>query len=98
MNARLEPRKDPKTLAIEAKLKEPISINVEKQPLGEAVKFLQNYTGLNIMLDPKALNDEGAHFGDPGEPDPEQRPAQDRPEAHAPTAGPDLQGRGRSRS
>ena len=45
MNARLEPKKDPKVLAIEAKLKEPISINVDKQPLGEAITFLQDYTG-----------------------------------------------------
>ena len=36
MNARLEPRKDPKVLAIEAKLKEPVSLNVDKQPLSEA--------------------------------------------------------------
>ena len=59
MNARLEPKKDPKVLAIEAKLKDPISINMDKQPLSEAITFLQNYTGLNIVLDPKALGDEG---------------------------------------
>ena len=59
MNARLEVKKDPKVLAIEAKLKDTISLNVEKQPLSEAITFLQNYTGLNIVLDPKALNDEG---------------------------------------
>src|SRR5208337_3904467 len=33
MNARLEVKKDPKVLAIEAKLKDTISLNVEKQPL-----------------------------------------------------------------
>ena len=59
MNARLEVKKDPKVLAIEAKLKDTISLNVDKQPLSEAITFLQNYTGLNIVLDPKALNDEG---------------------------------------
>ena len=32
---------------------------MDKQPLGEAITFLQNYTGLNIVLDPKALSDEG---------------------------------------
>ena len=37
MNARLEPKKDPKTLAIEAKLNEPISLNIDKQPLSEAI-------------------------------------------------------------
>ena len=59
MNQKLEVKKDPKVLAIEAKLKEPISLNVDKQPLSEAITFLQNYTGLNIVLDPKALSDEG---------------------------------------
>ena len=59
MNARLEVKKDPKVLAIEAKLKDTISLNVDKQPLSEAITFLQNYTGLNVVLDPKALNDEG---------------------------------------
>ena len=59
MNARLEVKKDPKVLAIEAKLKDTVSLNVDKQPLSEAITFLQNYTGLNIVLDPKALNDEG---------------------------------------
>ena len=33
MNARLEPKKDPKTLAIEAKLNEPVTLNIDKQPL-----------------------------------------------------------------
>jgi len=59
MNARLEIKKDPKVLAIEAKLKDTISLNVDKQPLSEAITFLQNYTGLNVVLDPKALSDEG---------------------------------------
>ena len=59
MNQRLEIKKDPKVLAIEAKLREPISLNMDKQPLSEAITFLQNYTGLNIVLDPKALGDEG---------------------------------------
>jgi type II secretory pathway component GspD/PulD (secretin) len=59
MNRKLEVKKDPKVLAIEAKLKDPISLNVDKQPLSEAIAFLQNYTGLNVVLDPKALSDEG---------------------------------------
>ena len=33
---RLEVKKDPKVLAIEAKLKEPVSLNMDKQPLNEA--------------------------------------------------------------
>jgi len=59
MNKRLEPKKNPKTLAVEAKLREPISVNFDKQPLGEAITFIRNYTGLNITIDPKALSDEG---------------------------------------
>src|SRR5208283_5280988 len=59
MNARLEIKKDPKVLAIEAKLKDTISLNMDKQPLSEAITFIQNYTGLNVVLDPKALSDEG---------------------------------------
>ena len=58
MNARLEPKKAPQTMAIEAKLNDPVSLNMDKQPLQEAIDFLRNYTGLNIVLDPKALNDE----------------------------------------
>ncbi len=65
MNARLEVKKDPKVLAIESKLKDPITLNVDKQPLSEAITFLQNYTGLNVVLDPKALNDEGLTSSSP---------------------------------
>ena len=95
MNARLEPKKDPKTLAIEAKLNEPVSLNIDKQPLSEAIDFLQNYTGLNIVLDPKAPDDEGLTSALAGQPDGQQHPAQDGPEADAQAARPDLQGRGR---
>jgi len=65
MNKLLEPKKDPKVLAIEAKLKDRISMNMDKQPLSEAVTFLQNYTGLNVVLDPKALADEGLSSASP---------------------------------
>src|SRR3974377_410928 len=64
-NARLEVKKDPKVRGTEAKLKKPISLNVDKQPLSEAITFLQNYTGLNIVLDPKALSDEGLTSASP---------------------------------
>ena len=77
MNAKLEPRKDPKVMAIEAKLKDRISINMDKQPLSEAVTFLQNYTGLNVVLDPKALADEGLSSVVAGEPGHQQLAAQD---------------------
>ncbi len=44
---------------IEKKLNEPITINFNDMSLGEAIAFIQNYTGLNVVLDSKALNDEG---------------------------------------
>ena len=62
---RLETEKDPRVVAIEAKLKERVSVDFDKQPLGEAVKFLQNYSGLNIVLDPKALSEEGLTSSSP---------------------------------
>ena len=59
------PKEDPRVLAIESKLNERISMNIEKQPLSEAVSHLQNYTGLNIVLDPKALSDQGLTSSSP---------------------------------
>ncbi|MDE2508133.1 MAG: type II secretory pathway, component PulD, partial [Planctomycetota bacterium] len=59
LNARLEPQRDPKVLAIESKLTESVTLNIDRQPLHDAVEFLQKLTGLNIMVDPKALNEEG---------------------------------------
>ncbi len=64
-NARLTPKKDAKNLAIEAKLKDRISLNLDKQPLSEAITFIQNYTGLNIVPDPKALGEEGLTTASP---------------------------------
>ena len=46
-------------LSIEKKLNEPIKLNFRDMSLDEAVAYIQNYTGLNVMLDPRALNDEG---------------------------------------
>lgn len=57
--ARLEPRKDARTLAIEKKMTEDVTLNFDNQPISEAVSFLENYTGLNIEIDPKALAEEG---------------------------------------
>ena len=94
MNARLEPKKDPKNLAIEAKLKDRISLNMDKQPSQRGHHFLQNYTGLNIVLDPKALGEEGLTTASPVSLV-VNSPAQDRAEADAQSAGADLQGRGR---
>ena len=86
MNARLQPRKDPKVLAIEAKLKEPISLNVDKQSLGEAVKFIQDYTGPEHRDRSQGAQRRGGHLGLPGVAEPQQHPGQDRVEADAPPA------------
>jgi hypothetical protein len=65
MNALLEPKKPPQMLAIEAKLNDPVSLNMDKQPLQEAVDFLPNYTGMSIVLDSKARNDENTTSATP---------------------------------
>jgi RNA polymerase sigma factor (sigma-70 family) len=62
---RLGITKDTKTLAIEGKLDDVVSLNLDKQPFGKAINFLQNYTGLNIVLDPKALSDQNVTSASP---------------------------------
>ena len=94
MNAKLEPRKDPKVMAIEAKLKDRISINMDKQPLSEAVTFLPNYTGSEHRARSQGARRRGYHVGVAGEPGRQQRPAQDGAEADAAAARVDLQARG----
>ena len=59
LNKRLEPQASVAVMAIEAKLSEPVTLNMKDQTLDEAMAFLRNYTGLNVVLDPKALLDEG---------------------------------------
>ncbi len=60
MNARLDTRKDAKTLAIEEKLNgELVTVNAKDQPLGDYIQFLASYSGLNLVLDPAALAEEG---------------------------------------
>ena len=56
---KLVPKKSSSVLAIEAKLDERISVNFDKQPLVEAATSLRNYSGLNIVLDPRALIEKG---------------------------------------
>jgi type II secretory pathway component GspD/PulD (secretin) len=63
--SRLAPKKDPKLVAIQAKLKEPITLNLDKQPLGDALNFIAQYTGLNVITDPTALAEEGATLSTP---------------------------------
>ena len=70
-------------------------MNMDKQPLSEAVTFLPNYTGLNIVLDPKALADEGLSSASPVSLVVNQSSAQDRAQADAPAPRADLQARGR---
>jgi type II secretory pathway component GspD/PulD (secretin) len=65
MNAKLEPKKDPRVMAITSKLNEKIQLNFDKTPLSETISFLQNYTGLNIVADPKALSEEGLSLSSP---------------------------------
>src|SRR5262249_40521167 len=57
--------KDPKVVEIEAKLNDPVSLNFDKQPLGEVLDYLRNYTGLNIVPDMKALQEEGLTLSSP---------------------------------
>jgi len=57
--ARLEPRKDARTLAIEKKMTDDVTFDFNKQPISEVISFMENYTGLNIEIDPKALAEEG---------------------------------------
>jgi type II secretory pathway component GspD/PulD (secretin)/tetratricopeptide (TPR) repeat protein len=64
--SRFERKKDPKVLAVEEKLNEPVTLNMDKeQPLGEVVNYLSSYTGLNIVVDPKALAEEGLTLNTP---------------------------------
>jgi type II secretory pathway component GspD/PulD (secretin)/tetratricopeptide (TPR) repeat protein len=53
-----ESYKEPETLQVEKKLNETMSIDMPNGTLGEAVVFLRNYTGLNIVVDNVALQDE----------------------------------------
>ncbi len=93
MNAKLEIKKDAKTVYIESKLKERVSLNMEAQPLAEAIAFLTNYTGLNIVLDQKALADVDLTTATPVNLVVNDVQAQERPEAIAQPAGAELSGR-----
>ena len=52
-------QKSVQEISVEKKLNEPITLNLQDQTLDDAIKFISNYTGLNVIVDPKALNDEG---------------------------------------
>ncbi len=55
----VEPRPVDRGSAIARKLEGPITVDFVDQPLGEAISTLRKYTGVNMVLDPRALNDLG---------------------------------------
>jgi hypothetical protein len=59
MAERLKIKKDPKTLEIERRLNEPISVNFDDTPLSEAIDYIAQMTGINVVLDSTALAEEG---------------------------------------
>jgi len=59
MMSRLDVKESVQTQAIRKKLKDPVTLNMKDQTLEEAITFLQNYTGLNVFLDTRGLQDEG---------------------------------------
>jgi type II secretory pathway component GspD/PulD (secretin) len=60
LDLRLAPPKAPEVQAIEDKLNEPVTLDMEQeQPLSQVMSYLSSYTGLNIIVDPKALAEEG---------------------------------------
>ncbi len=59
------PKKDQRPTAIESKLDAVVSLKVDNQPLHEAIFVLTNETGVNIVLDPKALSEAGLTSASP---------------------------------
>ncbi len=95
MNARLELKKNPRTLAIESKLNDPVSVNMDKQPLPGGDRLPPELHRAEHRPRPQGAERREHHLGHAGDPDGQQHPAQDGAEAHAQPAGADLQGRGR---
>ena len=58
-------KKDPASVEISKTLKKPVTINLDKTTLGEAIKYLGDLTGLNIVTDKKALAEEGLTLASP---------------------------------
>ena len=48
--------KTEKTLEVERALNLPTNLEFQETPLGDVVKFLQDYTGVNVVLDPVGLS------------------------------------------
>ncbi|GIW80136.1 MAG: hypothetical protein KatS3mg105_1943 [Gemmatales bacterium] len=57
--------KSPKELEIERRLSEPISFNFKNVSLGEAIEDLNNLTGINVVPDYAALEEEGISLDQP---------------------------------
>jgi type II secretory pathway component GspD/PulD (secretin) len=63
---RLSIKKPAKTIEIEKVLNKPVTLpNSDQMSLGEAIKYLSEYTGLNIVPDSNALAEEGLTLSTP---------------------------------
>ena len=63
---RLAPKKTAKVVEIESTLNKPVTLpNSDQMTLGEAIKYLAEYTGLNIVPDQGALAEEGLTLNSP---------------------------------
>ena len=63
---RLAPKKTAKVVEIESTLNKPVTLpNSDQMSLGEAIKYLAEYTGLNIVPDQGALAEEGLTLNSP---------------------------------
>jgi len=64
--AQVEPYKSPETLAVEERLNETIDrIEMPNGTLEEALDFIRNYTGLNIVPDMRGFQDEAITLQEP---------------------------------
>ncbi|GIW87369.1 MAG: hypothetical protein KatS3mg108_1693 [Isosphaeraceae bacterium] len=63
---RLAPKKSARVLEIESALNKPITLpNSDQMTLGEAIKYLSEYSGINIVPDAAALAEEGLTLNSP---------------------------------
>lgn len=64
---KLAPKRNPQVIETEKALQKEISINTDKTTLGEAIKYLTELTGMNIVVDKKALAEEALTLSSPVE-------------------------------
>jgi type II secretory pathway component GspD/PulD (secretin) len=63
---RLAPKKSARVLEIESVLNKPVTLpNSDQMTLGEAIKYLSEYSGINIVPDAAALAEEGLTLNSP---------------------------------